>query len=113
MVPDCDPHEGTASQMKWCAYFLILVTLWDQVDDVLAIAFVLPSVPVADEDDDYLPAQRRSHEEESVVHKGPAFVRLKPRTADVPPVRSSVPFGWSLTTPFTSSPLYAFMSLQI
>jgi hypothetical protein len=41
------------------------------------------------------------------------FAGLKPQTADFSIVQRGVPFAWNLTTPFTASPLYVFMSLQI
>jgi hypothetical protein len=99
--------------VKRYAYLLIILLLWGQVDDVLAVAPVLPSAPLADDDDDfYLPSQRRIQEEESRPDKKPALVGLEPRTADSSLVPRGVPFGWGLTTPFTP-PLYLLMSLQI
>jgi hypothetical protein len=98
--------------MKKFASLLILLTLWGLVDDYLAPAPVLPSAPLADEDDEYLPTQRRLRAEQS-SGKEPVFVRPKRRTADLSPLRSGLPSECDLTKPFTPPPLYLFMSLQI
>jgi hypothetical protein len=100
-----------ASQMKQFAYLLILLLLAAQADDLWAVAPVLPSAPLAD-DDEYLPPQRRP-QEEPVVHKESAAVGLRHQTAGFPLVRRGLPSEWNLTTPFTPPPLYVFMSLQI
>jgi hypothetical protein len=99
--------------MNWHAYFLVLLLIWAQVDDYWAAAPVLPSAPLADEDDEYLPSQWRPQEEECAPQQEPGFVGLKPQTADLPLVRRGVPSEWNLTTPFTPPPLYVFMSMQI
>jgi hypothetical protein len=100
--------------MKRHAYLLILLLLWSQADDVLAFASVLPSAPLADDDDnEYVPSQRREQEEESRPDNTPAFAGHKPQTADFPLVRRGVRLEWNLITPFTPAPLYVFLSLQI
>jgi len=98
--------------MNWYAYFLFLL-IWAQVDDFWAAARVLPSAPLAGDDDEYLPAQRRPQQQECSPHQKPVFVGLKPQTADLPLVRKGVPAEWNLTTPFTPPPLNVLMSLQI
>jgi hypothetical protein len=98
--------------MNRLASFLILLLILAQVDDYWAASPVLPSVPLAD-DDEYLPAQQRPKNEERSSHKKPVFVGLKTRTADLPLARRGMPSKWNLTTPFTPPPLYLFMSLQI
>jgi hypothetical protein len=99
--------------MKRFAYFLVLLLFSAQVDDAWAVAPVLPSAPFADDNDEYLPAQRRSGEEKSASVQEPMFVGLKSPTADIPIARSGAPSDGNLTAPFTPPPLYLFMSLQI
>ena len=98
--------------MKRLAHFLILLLLLAQVDDAWAVAPVSPSAPITDDDDEYLPAQWRLRDEQSSGQE-PAFVGVKPQTADFPLVRRGVPLQWNLSTPFAPPPLYLFMSLQI
>src|SRR5262249_51124323 len=98
--------------MNRLTYFLVLLLILAQVDDYWAAAPVLPSVPLAD-DDEYLPAQKRPQNEERSLHQKPVFVGLKTRTAEISLARRGVPSKWNLTTPFTFPPLYVFMSLQI
>jgi hypothetical protein len=99
--------------VKWFAYLLILLMISAQVGDVWAVDPDMPSAPVADDNDEYLPAKRQRREEESASDQGPMFVGLKSPTADFPLVRRGVPFDRNLTTPFTPPPLYVLMSLQI
>jgi hypothetical protein len=95
------------------AYFLILLLFSAQVDDAWAVAPVLPSAPLADDDnDEYLPARRQLRDEQCASQE-PAFVGHKPESADFPLARGGVPYEWNLTTPFTSPPCSVFMSLQI
>jgi len=98
--------------MKRCAYLLILLLTWAQIDDVCVVALASPSAPTVDDDAEYLPAQRRLQDEQSSAQE-PVFVSPKPQTADLSTRQSGVPWEWNLTTPFTPPPLYVFMSLQI
>jgi hypothetical protein len=101
--------------MKRHAYFLILLFFSAQVDDGWAVAPVLPSAPAPlpdDDNDEYLPTQRRLRDEQTASQE-PAFVGHKPESVDFPLARGGVPSEWSLTTPFMSPPLYVFMCLQI
>jgi hypothetical protein len=98
--------------MNWHSYFLILLLIWAQVDDFWVAALVLPSAPLAD-DDEYLSSQQRPQVEVCSSHQKPVFLGLKPQTADLPLVRRGVPSEWNLTTAFLPPPLYVFMSLQI
>ena len=72
--------------MNGRASFLVLLVFWALVDDFWAAAPVLPSAPLA-EDDEYLPAQRRPQEDECPPHHKPVFVGLQPRAADFPLAR--------------------------
>ena len=99
--------------MNRLAYLLILLLISALVDDFWAAAPVLPSAPLADDDDEYLPPQRRPQEGECPPHQKPAFVGLQPQTTDFSLVRRGLPSEWNLTTPFTPPPLYVFTSLQI
>jgi len=100
--------------MKRLSYFLILLLLSGQVDDTWAVVPALPSVPLADDDnDEYTPAQRLPRGEQSSSRQEPVFDGRKPLTADFSVARRGVPSEWDLTTPFAPPPLYAFMSLQI
>jgi hypothetical protein len=99
--------------MKQFAYLGILLLTLAQLDDTWAVAPAFPSAPLADDNDEYLPAQRRSREEESTSGQEPVVVGLKPQTADFPLVRKGVSFEWVLTTPLPPPQLYVFMSLQI
>jgi hypothetical protein len=97
--------------MKRFASFLILLLLSAQLDDYWAIAPPLASATLADDDNEYLPSQRRAREE-SADQKA-AFADLQPRLADVPSERRALPFERNPATPFTPPPLYVLMSLQI
>jgi hypothetical protein len=101
--------------MKRFAYLLVLALLWVQVDDAWAVVPVTPSAPLAnDVDDEYLPSQRRSEQEEaSSARQNRLFVSREPQVADFPPVRRGALLERGLTTPFTAPPLYLLMSLQI
>jgi hypothetical protein len=99
--------------MKQLAHLLVLLLISAQVDDAWAVAPVLPSAPLSDENDEYLPAQRQLQGAASVSRQTPAFNHLKTRAADFAPVRSRVPSEWNLTTPLAPPSLYVFMSLQI
>ena len=98
--------------MNRLAYLLILLLISAQLDDAWAVAPDLSSASLADENDEYLPAQRPLHDEESPGQE-PAFAGLKLRTADFPLARRGAPFEWSSTTLLPPPSLYVFMSLQI
>lgn len=99
--------------MKWFNYLLILLIFCPLVDDCWAMAPVLPSAPLTDNDaDEYLPSHRRM-EEDIAVHKQPALASLKTKNANGPLARKSLPSNCSLTGPFTPPLLDLFMSLQI
>ena len=98
--------------MKRLAYLLVLLLISAQVDDAWAVATVLPSVSLADENDEFLPAQRLAQDRRTSLQK-PLFEALKPANADVAFMPRGLPLAWNSTTPFGPSPLYVFMSLQI
>jgi len=99
--------------MKRLVYFLILLLISAQVDDTWAVAPVLPSAPLTDDNDEYLPAQWRSLGERSSSSQKGLFDGRKPQTANFSSVRRGVPTEWKLTTSFAPHSLYVFMSLQI
>jgi hypothetical protein len=99
--------------MKRLAYLLVLLLISAQVDDYWAVAPVSSFAPLADDNDEYMPPQRRTQGEEHSSHQKPVFVGLKPEIADFPLARRGVPPERDLTTPFAPPPLYVFMSLQI
>src|SRR5436305_5713177 len=102
-----------ALQMKRFAYFLVVLLLGAQLDEAWAEAPVLPSAPLAADNDDYLPATCRAREEHSPYRQEPLLDGLKPRTAEFWSARSSVPSERNLTAPLAPTSLYVFMSLQI
>jgi hypothetical protein len=95
------------------AYLLALLLISAQVDDAWTGASVLPSAPLADDNDEYLPAQRQPLQTRLSPGQWPRFAFPTTQAADCSVVRRCVPFAWDLTTPFTPRPLYVFMSLQI
>src|SRR5262249_48942647 len=99
--------------MKRIAYLLILLLLPAQVDNAWTTAPVAFPPPLAEVNDEYLPTQQRSRDDDSVVRQRLALVDVKSHTADFAPVGSGLPSGWTLTTPFTPPPLYVLMSLQL
>jgi len=99
--------------MQRLAYLLVLLLISAQAEDAWAVAPVLPSAPLCDENDEFLPAQHQLQGAASASRQTPAFNGLKPQTADFSPVRSGVPSKWNLTTPFGPPLLYVFMSLLI
>jgi hypothetical protein len=97
--------------MKRFACFLVLLLLLAQVDDVLAVAPILPSVPVSDADE-YLPAQRQPREELAVRNRESSqSVRDCANTASG---HQGAPVCLKPCLPGTFAPstLYVFMSLQ-
>ena len=99
--------------MKRFAYFLIVLLASAIVDDAWATALALPSPSVAEENDEYLPAQRVPEAEHSAARQQPVLGESKSLAATCSPVRRAAPSGWSLTESFGDSSLYVFMSLQI
>jgi hypothetical protein len=100
--------------MKPLAYLLVLLLVWTQVDDYWTAALVSSSASLAnDDEDEYLPAQRRPEVEERSSRQKPVFVGVKPQVPDFPLARRGISSEQSLRTPFTPPPLYVFMSLQI
>jgi hypothetical protein len=96
--------------------FLIVLLLWGQVDDGLAVTFaVSPACPAYDDDgdDEYPEAQQGPQKEDSRPDKKPALFSLQPQTTDSSPGQRSLLSERSLTAPFSPPPLYLFMSLQI
>ena len=100
--------------MRRFAFLLTLLLLSAQVDDALVAA---PLADANDEcldaNDEYLPAQRQPREDKPASDPGPRFIGLKSHSADIASLWRGVSPEWSLTPPFTSPPLYVFMSLQI
>jgi hypothetical protein len=100
--------------MRRTAYVLIVLALWAQFDDALltlASAFQSASLTIYD-DDECLPPTPLTRQEQ-LGRRLPQSVRVKPPATNVSLARRSAPSEQSLTTPFTSPPLYVFMSLQI
>jgi hypothetical protein len=99
--------------MKQLGYLLILLSFWVQVDDAWLTAVGSPSIVLADDDDEYLPAERQPRQEQSGFKVEVDKHRPLIQATDFSTVRMDTPSEWSLTTPFTPPPLYVFMSLQI
>jgi hypothetical protein len=107
-----DHHQRTALPMNRLAYLLILLLITAQVDNYWPGAPLVPSAPQAD-DDEYLPLPQRPKQQECSPHQKPVFAGREAQAPDLPLVRTGVPSGQSLTTPFAPSPLYVFMSFQL
>jgi hypothetical protein len=99
--------------MKRLAYLLILLLIAGQADVAWAVSPLAPSAPQADDDDEYLPAQRNPQGERPSSRWEPGSAAAKLSTAEFASAPSGVPSGRTLATPFAPSPLYVFMSLQI
>ena len=95
------------------AYFLFLLLISAQFDDAWAAAPASPSAPLADDKDEYLPAQRRPQEEQIALSQWSPSGWLKAQPADSSVVQRRLPSGSNPATPFTPQPLYAFMFLRI
>jgi hypothetical protein len=100
--------------MRRFTYLLTFLLLSAQVDDAL-VAAPLPDAndECLDANDEYLPAQQRQREDEPASDQGPRFIGLKSHSADIASLWRGVSPEWNLAPPFTSPPLYVFMSLQI
>ena len=99
--------------MKRLAWLLILLLVSAPFDGAWAVASDSPSLSVDDDNDEYLPAQRRSRGEQGTFNQKPAPGRFELQTSDHSFVRRDGPSEWNLITPFAPPPLYVFMSLQI
>jgi hypothetical protein len=97
--------------MEWLAYLLML--LLAGVDDAFAVAPASLSAPLADDGDEFLPAQRPPWEDMSSSLQRPMFVSLKQRTPHFLLFRASAASEVNLAAPFAPPPLYVLMSLQI
>jgi hypothetical protein len=95
------------------AYLLILLLISAQLDDTWAAAPGSPSAPIAEENDEYLPAQQRPQEEQIALGQEVPFAGLKTQPADSPVAQKRLSSGSNPATPFTPQPLFAFMSLRI
>jgi hypothetical protein len=97
--------------MKWVPYILILLLVSAQVDDSWTFAAPGESFQFNPDNDEYLPSQKPTWEEESSSRRQPVLVVVNRRLANISLFRLAAPATWHLATPVTDS-LY-FMSLQI
>jgi hypothetical protein len=99
------------------AYFLVFLTFWAQLDDVLLTTLPLlqSACLVSADDDEYFSVQREQGAEKGLSRQKSVFEGLKPRSVDVfcvstkPCALPELPSGGSVAL----SPLYVFMSLQL
>jgi hypothetical protein len=98
--------------MNRFVYLLILLLISSQFDDLWAVGFDLPS-SYADENDTFLLSPRQPRGEQSSSRPKFVYDGPKHQSAYFSFVGSGGPSEWNLTTPFTSPPLYVFMSLQL
>jgi hypothetical protein len=106
-------NERTVLNAKRLPYLLVLLLISALVDDTWAVAPDSPFASAAEDNDEYLPAQRRPQEELITLGQWPPFVCLEAQPADLSAVQARLPSGPNPATPFTPQPLYAFMSLRI
>jgi hypothetical protein len=100
--------------MKRNVYFLIFLSIWAQIDDILLTpASAYQSAPFPGDDDEYLPLKRQDHQQEFAPGRQPQSESVRFQTADLSFVEKNAPSDWNLTTPFAPASLYVFMSLQI
>jgi hypothetical protein len=99
--------------MRRLPYFLLFLLTSALVDDAWAIALALPSPSLAEENDEYLPAQRPCAAVQLSSHQRPVLVSLKLQTVDCSIALSTVPTDWNLAFPSAHRSLYVLMSLQI
>jgi hypothetical protein len=99
--------------MKRLSYLLILILLLVQLDDSWAIAHIMPTGPLPDDSQEYLPSQPPTRGVESSSCQSPLFTDLKPQTANFLFVPGCFSCQWIVVAAFATSPLYIFMSLQI
>jgi hypothetical protein len=98
---------------KRLAYFLLLLLISAQLDDAWAAAPASPPAPIAEENDEYLPAQRRPQDEQIALAHWPPFAGLKAQPADLSVAQKCPPSGPNPAPPFAPKPLLAFMPLRI
>jgi hypothetical protein len=98
---------------KRAAYFLLLLLISAQLDDAWAAAPASLSVPIAEENDEYLPAPRQPQEEQIPLGQWLPLAGLKVQPADSSVVQKRLSSRSNPATPFAPQPLYAFMSLRI
>ena len=99
--------------MRRFSYLLILLLISAQVDDYWIAAPALLSASLADDNDVYLPTQKRPEERGRSASERQVFGGLTLPHAAFSLVPSSVPLVRNLPTPSASPPLYVLMSLQI
>ena len=104
-----DPGTMRKSRL---VYFLIVLLFSSQFDEAWIGAPILSSSPVAGDDDEYLPSERRQHSEQSAPHHAPARVERNLPTAGFYSQRRGLASGSDLAVTFGRSQLYVFMSLQ-
>src|SRR5689334_2282136 len=99
--------------MKRLPYLLVLLLASALVDDAWAAAPVSPSAPLADENDGYLPAQRRVQAQRPSSRHEPVIEAVKPPEAGFSFAPRGVRSEWNLSTPSGPPRLYVFLSLRI
>jgi hypothetical protein len=99
--------------MKRLSYLLILILLLVQLDDSWAIAHILPTGPLPEDSQEYLPSQLQSKGNESSSCQSPLFKILDQQTTGFSFVQRCVPCELIQVAPFAPPPLYVLMSLQI
>ena len=93
-------------------YLLIALLFLAQLDDAW-VSNPVPSLsPVAGDNDEYLPSERRQHSEPSASNHMPAYVGLDRPTVDIFASGRGPATGSKLLLTFGRSSLYVFMSLQ-
>jgi hypothetical protein len=98
--------------MKRLSYFLTLILLLVQLDDSWANALILPTGPLPEDSQEYLPSPLRTQGEVSSAYQSPLFTDLNPQ-ANFLFVRRCCSCEWIVVATVSTSPLYLFMSLQI
>ena len=101
--------------MKRLIYLLILLPIWHQVDDtwVVAADFFSASETGIEDNEEYLPSERKSQVEEcSPRQKGRSYVS-DPSPANSRRGRSDFPTATRTMAAYAAPSLYVFMSLQI
>jgi hypothetical protein len=93
-------------------YLLIALLFSAQLDDAWMSGPVPCSSPVAGDNDEYLPSERRQHSEASASRHRPAHVGLNRPAVDFFASGRGLATGSKLLLTFGRSSLYVFMSLQ-